>query len=88
MQKFFEPLMARWGTVTAFAAEVGCPEKNAREWKRIDSIPAPWFAAVVRAAIGRGFADITADHLATLAEARRLSMGAKRKADAHAEASA
>ena len=72
----FAPIIRRWPTVVTFANEVGCPEKNAREWLRIDSIPAPWFAAVVRASVSRGFIDISADHLASLAERRRLTKSA------------
>jgi hypothetical protein len=74
MAKFFEPVIRLWPTVVAFADEVGCPERSAREWVRIDSIPAPWFNAVSRAAAKRDPADfgrITVPHLADLAERRR-----------------
>jgi hypothetical protein len=77
MQKFFAPIIQRWDTVTAFAAEVGCPEKNAREWLRIDSIPASWFSPVNRAAVARGWTDITPVMLAELAENRRIIRSAK-----------
>jgi hypothetical protein len=70
---FFAPLIRRWDTVVAFSDDVGCPERTAREWLRIDSIPATWFSAVARAAVARGLLEITTDLLAARAEARRLS---------------
>ena len=76
MQSFFVPVIRRWSKVVDFAADVGAPERSVREWLRNDSIPATWFAAVVRAAIARGFIDITADRLAELAERKRLSKAA------------
>jgi hypothetical protein len=74
---FFNPIIRRWPTLVAFATEVGCPEKTAREWLRNDSIPSTWVAAVVRAASSRGWTDISADLLAILAEQRRLNRPAK-----------
>ncbi len=82
MKPFFEPLIRRWPTVTQFAVEVGCDEKVARGWVNIDSIPATWFAAVRRAAVKRGFHDITADSLASLAERRRLAKDAAPRSEA------
>lgn len=77
MKPYFAPLIRRWPTVVAFAEEVGCPERSAREWLRIDSIPAAWFIAVATAAQRResaAFADITVEYLARLAELRRLKV--------------
>lgn len=51
---------------------MGLPTKNVRRWVDSDSIPAEWFAAVVRAAEQRGFADVTPEKLLMLAEERRL----------------
>lgn len=55
------------------AADLGLPVKNVRSWNHSDSIPAEWFAALARAAPGRGMPEITAEHLADLAERRRKS---------------
>lgn len=85
MKPFFAPLIRCWPTVVAFASEVGCPERSAREWLRIDSIPAPWFKAVVRAAqerVRRGdseFSLVTLELLAERAEARRLLLSAAKQ---------
>jgi hypothetical protein len=83
---FFTPLIDRWAGLPEFAGDVGCPVKTAREWRRNDSIPAQWFAAVVRAAISRGFREITADHLAVVAERRRLHREAADAAQGQAAA--
>ena len=85
MTEFFRPLIARWDEVTAFANEVGCARTLASEWKRQDSIPAAWFSSVVRAALKRGFTDISADFLAHLAEQRRLAKEAERRQTADTE---
>jgi hypothetical protein len=84
MKPFFAPLIRRWPTVVAFADEVGCPERSAREWVRIDSIPAAWFNAVARAAAKRPepqFQEITVELLADMAERRRLSGEAARSGE-------
>lgn len=76
MKPYFAPLIRRWPTVVVFAEEVGCPERSAREWLRIDSIPAAWFNAVALAASKRpadAFGDVTVERLADIAEARRLA---------------
>lgn len=83
---FFRPILKRWPRTVDFAREVGAPEKAVREWLRIDSVPAAWFAAVVRAATARGFEDITYELLASRAEARRLHLAAKSRALAAGEA--
>lgn len=70
--KLFAPIIRRWPTVPEFARDVGCTVPAAGQWMHNDSIPAAWFAAVVRAAIKRGFNDITLDLLADRAEKRRL----------------
>jgi hypothetical protein len=84
MKPYFAPLIRRWPTVVVFAEEVGCPERSAREWLRIDSIPAAWFKAVARAAqnrTGSHFHDITIELLADRAESRRLAGENARKHD-------
>ncbi len=79
---FFEPIIRRWETVPAFADDVGCSEPVARQWIRSDSIPAAWFAPVHRAALKRGFIDITPDTLSAIAERRRLSKEGAAQAEA------
>jgi len=69
---FFAPIIERFG-IPDLATAVGLPTKNVRRWVDLDSIPAEWFAAVARAAKRRGFRDITVDHLARVAERRRLA---------------
>lgn len=78
MPRYFEPLIHRWATVVEFAKEVGCPVNNAREWVRIDSIPAAWFSAVSRAAAAKGFLEITPESLSARAEMRRLTLEGRR----------
>jgi hypothetical protein len=85
MVDHFAPIIRRWPKVVDFAAEVGAPERSVREWLRNDSIPATWFAAVVRASIARGYCDVTADRLSDLAERKRLAKMAPR---GHQEATA
>jgi len=79
---FFEPIIRRWDTVPAFAEDVGCSEPVARQWIRGDSIPAAWFAPVVRAGLKRGFSEITLEMLAGRAEQRRLVRDAQKTAEA------
>jgi hypothetical protein len=69
---FFKPIIARWG-IADLAEDLHLPTKNVRRWDDGDSIPADWFAAVVRAANKRAFAEITLEYLAEAAERRRLS---------------
>lgn len=71
--KYFEPIIRRWKPMTELARDVGCTDLVVRQWANSDSIPATWFAPVVRAALKRGFADITLELLADRAEKRRLS---------------
>jgi hypothetical protein len=68
----FADILARWG-LAELASDLGLPVKNVRRWSDLGSIPSEWFAAVVRAAEGRGFHDITLEALAAAAEARRLA---------------
>jgi hypothetical protein len=76
---WFTPIIQRWRSeqdkygIFGLAADLGLPTKNVREWKNRDSIPADWYAAVARAAVARGFSEITVEHLAGIAEARRLA---------------
>lgn len=82
MKPFFEPFIRRWPTVTEFAEDVGCTESVARQWVRCDSIPAAWFAPVSRAALKRGFCEITLETLAARAEKRRLAREGKKATEA------
>lgn len=54
-------LMARWPSRTEFAQDVGAPPSIVHKWFSSDRIPARWQARVVRAAVSRGFSDITAE---------------------------
>lgn len=72
-------VIERWG-VAELARDLGLPTKNVRRWLDFDSIPAEWFAAVARAAVRRGYHDITVDALARGAEARRLLRAARQQA--------
>lgn len=76
MTDHFRPIIKRWPTAVELASDLGASEMNVRQWLRSDSIPAPWFASVVRAAHRRGFQDITADSLSALAERRRMARDA------------
>lgn len=67
----FRPLIERWG-IAELATALALPTKNVRRWWDSDSIPAEWFSAIGRAAEARDFEDITVEHLAELAERRRL----------------
>lgn len=70
---FFKPIIELWSGPAALAEDLEVPAKNVRRWIDSDSIPADWFAAVVRAAQRREFQGVTVDRLAEIAEARRLS---------------
>lgn len=75
MKRFYAPLIRLWPTVVEFASDVGCPERTAREWVRIDSVPAAWFNAIAQAAAKRPEPDIReikVELLADIAERRRL----------------
>lgn len=65
-------LIGRWDRLGDFARSVGCAPATANHWRRRDSIPAEWFAAVARAAQAKGFQDVTPDALARRAERKRL----------------
>lgn len=74
-------IIQKWG-VAELAKDLGLPAKNVRRWLDFDSIPAEWFAAVARAAVCRGYHQITVDALAQGAEARRLGRSPVRQSDA------
>lgn len=69
----FQHVIALWGSVSAFAADLGVNERTAMSWWQRKSIPSEWFAAVVRSAERRGFIEVTAEKLALIAEARRFA---------------
>jgi len=68
----FQDIIGLWGTVAAFAADLDVKERTAMSWWQRNSIPADWFAPVVRAAQARSFKGVTADKLSVIAEERRL----------------
>lgn len=70
---YFKPIIQRWNPVADLARDVGCTDLVVRQWANNDSIPAAWFAPIVRAALKRGYSEITLDLLADRAEKRRLS---------------
>jgi hypothetical protein len=67
----FAGVIKRWGTVSAFAADLGIPEPTAYSWHQRNSIPVSHFRAVERAAEVRGFSDVTATLLLDLAARKR-----------------
>lgn len=69
----FRDVIGLWPTVPAFAIDVGVGERTAFSWWQRDSIPADWFAEVVRAAGRRGHIAVTAEAMAIAAEKRRLA---------------
>ena len=75
---FFSPIIDAWG-VAQMAANVGLPAKTVREWHRRDSIPAEWFAPVVRAAASANRTEVTLEALAAVAERRRLAGEARKR---------
>jgi hypothetical protein len=66
----FAEVIARWGSITQFAADIGAEYPTAAAWSQRNSIPPPWWPDVVRAAQVRGFTDITVAALATIAHDR------------------
>jgi hypothetical protein len=64
--KSFREVMELWPTVGAFADDVGVPMPTAAKWRQRDSVPAPFWHAILstRAAKGSG---VTADLLVNLA---------------------
>ena len=69
--KTFCDVIAAWGTVATFAADLGVKERTAMSWFQRKSIPASWFAGVVRAAKARGYLWITPEELIFIAETAR-----------------
>lgn len=72
----FRDIIALWPTRAALARDLkdlGGATKTAPiiEWDRTDSIPTPWFDALIKAAEARGFVEITYRALAALTRARR-----------------
>jgi hypothetical protein len=67
----FQEIIGQWGTVAAFAADVGVKERTAMSWWQRQSIPADRFAAIVRAAARRGFSRVTPELLIEIAEGRQ-----------------
>lgn len=66
----FSDLIDRWDSVSAFASEAGVSYGRAAQWRRRNSIPSERWNAVIAAARARGFADVTLDRLADMAQAR------------------
>lgn len=63
-------LIARWKTIAAFAADVGCGYEAARKMRDRQSIAPEHWRAVVTACQIRGIEGVTLDWLAELAEQR------------------
>lgn len=72
----FKDVIARWGRPD-LARALGLPTKNIQRWWDFDSIPADWFAPVVRVAVLSGHDDISVELLAQIAEERRLTAKAR-----------
>ena len=64
--KSFREVMSLWPTVSAFASDVGVPMPTAAKWKQRDSVPAPFWAAVLSTRPARK-AQVSADLLVELA---------------------
>ena len=60
-----EQIITDAGGVTAFAQAISAPANLAQQWKRLDSIPAPYWKAVVVAGLA------TFEEMAEAAEKRR-----------------
>ena len=65
--KNFGEIISRWESAEVFASDVGVQGVVARQWRRRNNIPAQHWRAVINAAQGRGFSDITGDLLTDLA---------------------
>lgn len=57
-------LISRWATIKAFAADVGCGYEAARKMSDRQSIAPEHWAAVVRAAKGKGLKGVSLEWLA------------------------
>ncbi len=56
-------LAARWPTFAAFADDVGVEWATAHQWRLRNRIPPVYWPALINAAKGRGFDDVTAESL-------------------------
>lgn len=65
----FIDIVDLWGSIAAFAADIGEPYENARQWRLNDSIPGRAYAAIVRAATARDL-PVTHELLCSFAEAK------------------
>ena len=63
------PALEALETRDLFAADIGEPYENARQWRLNDSIPGRAYAAIVRAAAARDF-PVTHEQLCGFAEAK------------------
>lgn len=69
--KTFQDLIGQWETLEAFRAAVGVPYQRARKWRDRNSIPHPYWAAVVKASKKKGIKGVHVDSLAAMSEASR-----------------
>lgn len=63
-------VFCRWPTIAELAADIGAPLARVSKWWQRNSLPAPYMAAVLEAARRRGWSDITAELLVSLADIR------------------
>lgn len=83
----FRPIIKRWPSKSALAADLGLKHFHVQAWWHRDSIPGDWDTAIVSAAAKRGYEDVSlellADTRAKVVTARRLN--ARRRRDERAE---
>jgi hypothetical protein len=65
----FRAVIDLWGTIAAFALDIGEDYENARQWRLNDSIPGRAYTAIVRAASARDL-PVTHELLCGFAEAK------------------
>ena len=66
---YFRPIIERWKSKAALAAELNRPRGTVQQWWTRDAIPPEAFPDLERVAKDRGFEDVTVE---TLFEAHRL----------------
>jgi hypothetical protein len=64
--KSFRDVMELWPTVGAFAQDIGVPMPTAAKWRQRDSVPAPFWHAILSTKPAKG-SGVTADLLVNLA---------------------
>lgn len=71
----FRPIIAKWHSKAAMAADLGTTQKVVQAWWNRDSIPAHWYPSIARAADRRLIRGVSEKLLVAAAARRRPVRG-------------